>query len=133
MKKNTWNIRRLVNKSFVPLAQRTSILYCRLSDFNGICPSFNCVTWHSWTRDKFYQSIVSGCNLWHSPNLSIALTDALPNKLKFIFTSYQIKFQNLIILQVIEDWKFIAMVLDRLFLWLFTAACLLGTAGIILR
>jgi nicotinic acetylcholine receptor len=36
-------------------------------------------------------------------------------------------------LQVIEDWKFIAMVLDRLFLWLFTAACLLGTAGIILR
>jgi len=25
------------------------------------------------------------------------------------------------------------MVLDRLFLWLFTAACLLGTAGIILR
>jgi nicotinic acetylcholine receptor len=34
---------------------------------------------------------------------------------------------------VIEDWKFIAMVLDRLFLWLFTAACLLGTAGIILR
>ena len=37
------------------------------------------------------------------------------------------------IFQVIEDWKFIAMVLDRLFLWLFTAACLLGTAGIILR
>jgi len=35
--------------------------------------------------------------------------------------------------EVIEDWKFIAMVLDRLFLWLFTAACLLGTAGIILR
>ena len=36
-------------------------------------------------------------------------------------------------LQVIEDWKFIAMVLDRFFLWTFTAACLLGTAGIILR
>merc|ERR1712062_264119 len=35
--------------------------------------------------------------------------------------------------EVIEDWKFIAMVLDRLFLWLFTAACLLGTGGIILR
>ena len=35
--------------------------------------------------------------------------------------------------QVIEDWKFIAMVLDRFFLWTFTAACLLGTAGIILR
>merc|ERR1719192_705385 len=35
--------------------------------------------------------------------------------------------------EVIEDWKFISMVLDRLFLWLFTAACLLGTGGIILR
>ena len=35
--------------------------------------------------------------------------------------------------QVIEDWKFIAMVLDRLFLWLFTLACVLGTAGIIFR
>ena len=37
------------------------------------------------------------------------------------------------LLQVIEDWKFIAMVLDRLFLWLFTLACVLGTGGIILR
>jgi hypothetical protein len=35
--------------------------------------------------------------------------------------------------QVIEDWKFIAMVLDRLFLWLFTLACVLGTGGIIFR
>ena len=29
----TWNIRRLVDNSVVPSAQRTSILYCRLSDF----------------------------------------------------------------------------------------------------
>ena len=32
--KNTWNVRRLVNESFVPSAQQTSVLYCRLSDFN---------------------------------------------------------------------------------------------------
>ena len=32
-KNNTWNIRRLVDKSFVPANQRTSVLYCRLSDF----------------------------------------------------------------------------------------------------
>ena len=33
MKKNTWNFKRLVDDSFVPLAQRTSVLYSRLTDF----------------------------------------------------------------------------------------------------
>ena len=32
-KNNTWNIRRLVDESFPPSAQRTSVLYCRLMDF----------------------------------------------------------------------------------------------------
>jgi hypothetical protein len=36
-------------------------------------------------------------------------------------------------LQVKEDWKYVAMVLDRLFLWIFTLAVLAGTAGIILQ
>lgn len=35
--------------------------------------------------------------------------------------------------QVIEDWKYVALVLDRLFLWIFTIACLVGTCGIILQ
>ena len=33
MKKNAWDIRRLVDESFVPVNQQTSISYCRLSDF----------------------------------------------------------------------------------------------------
>ncbi len=37
------------------------------------------------------------------------------------------------LLQVKEDWQFVAMVLDRLFLWIFTAACLVGTFGIIVQ
>lgn len=36
-------------------------------------------------------------------------------------------------IKVIEDWKYVAMVMDRLFLWIFTVAVLVGTAGIILQ
>ena len=35
--------------------------------------------------------------------------------------------------QILEDWKYVAMVMDRLFLWIFTVAVLVGTAGIILQ
>ena len=43
------------------------------------------------------------------------------------------KCQPVFTFQVIEDWKYVAMVLDRLFLWIFTVAVLVGTAGIILQ
>jgi nicotinic acetylcholine receptor len=36
-------------------------------------------------------------------------------------------------LKVREDWKYVAMVLDRLFLWIFTVAVIVGSAGIILQ
>ena len=36
-------------------------------------------------------------------------------------------------MQVKEDWKYVAMVMDRLFLWIFTVAVLVGSAGIILQ
>ncbi|XP_075227356.1 nicotinic acetylcholine receptor beta2 [Lycorma delicatula] len=35
--------------------------------------------------------------------------------------------------EVIEDWKYISMVLDRFFLWVFTLACIGGTCGIIFQ
>ncbi|KAG1687028.1 Acetylcholine receptor subunit alpha-like [Nymphon striatum] len=40
---------------------------------------------------------------------------------------------DLMLIIVQEDWKYVAMVLDRLFLWIFTIACIAGTCGIILQ
>ncbi|CAF5176783.1 unnamed protein product, partial [Rotaria magnacalcarata] len=32
-----------------------------------------------------------------------------------------------------EEWKYVALVIDRLFLYIFTTACIAGTCGIILQ
>ena len=36
IKKNTWNIRLLVDDSFVPLSKQPSVIYCRLTDFQCV-------------------------------------------------------------------------------------------------
>ena len=36
IKNNTWNIRLLVDDSFVPSSKQPSVLYCRLTDFNSV-------------------------------------------------------------------------------------------------
>ena len=36
-------------------------------------------------------------------------------------------------LQEVQNWKFVAMVIDRLMLWIFTIACFVGTFGIVLQ
>lgn len=38
-----------------------------------------------------------------------------------------------VILQVIEDWKYVAMVVDRMFLWIFVIVCVVGTLGLFLQ
>lgn len=36
-------------------------------------------------------------------------------------------------LQIIEDWKYVAMVIDRLFLWIFILVCVVGTMGLFMQ
>jgi nicotinic acetylcholine receptor len=43
------------------------------------------------------------------------------------------KKQTLCFFQIVEDWKYVSMVLDRFFLWVFTLACIGGTCGIIFQ
>ena len=54
-KNNTWNIRRLFDESFVPANQRTSVLYCRLSDLKWS------LKFHVWKYVIGY-NIIAVCN-----------------------------------------------------------------------
>ena len=51
------------------------------------------------------------------------------------FQTKLVSYQYILIVskfQVADDWKYVAMVLDRILLWLFSFACVAGTCGIIL-
>lgn len=48
----------------------------------------------------------------------------LMNSIEYVF-SYA--------LQVEDDWKYVAMVIDRVFLWVFIILCVFGTAGLFLQ
>ena len=38
---------------------------------------------------------------------------------------------SMLVFQTREDWKYVALVIDRCFLWIYTVVCVLGTIGII--
>lgn len=49
------------------------------------------------------------------------------------FSSLEFIASVLSIFQVSEDWKYVAMVIDRLFLWIFVFVCVFGTIGMFLQ
>ncbi|XP_077017770.1 neuronal acetylcholine receptor subunit alpha-4 [Tamandua tetradactyla] len=64
------------------------------------------------------------CHVALSPALSQAIEGVqyIADHLRAEDTDFSVK----------EDWKYVAMVIDRIFLWVFILVCLLGTAGLFL-
>lgn len=88
--------------------------------------NIQCGHGHSSYEDDIYSSTSSSSLSQHqfSPDVLVAMKGVM-----FIAQHIRKNDQDI---EIIEDWKYIAMVLDRLFLWLFTIACMTGFCGIIL-
>lgn len=52
--------------------------------------------------------------------------------LNYLLFSLKIN-DDVVVIQIIQEWKFVSMVLDRFLLWVFTLSCIGGTLGIIFQ
>lgn len=63
----------------------------------------------------------------------ISLTTHIPPQSMSSLSNADVQESFPVFSQIEDDWRYVAMVLDRLFLWIFMVACVLGTCGIIFR
>ncbi|XP_018618648.1 neuronal acetylcholine receptor subunit alpha-3-like isoform X1 [Scleropages formosus] len=63
------------------------------------------------------------------PTLSQEVRDAIES-VKYIAENMRLQNEAK---EVQDDWKYVAMVIDRIFLWVFILVCILGTAGLFLQ
>ncbi|XP_040199065.1 neuronal acetylcholine receptor subunit alpha-3-like [Rana temporaria] len=78
------------------------------------------------TRESSLESID---NLLTKSLLSLEMREALEN---VHFIAENMRMQNEA-KEIQNDWKYVAMVIDRIFLWVFVLVCILGTAGLFLQ
>ncbi|XP_019754066.1 acetylcholine receptor subunit alpha-like [Dendroctonus ponderosae] len=117
MRSNTSLCERLASRE----AESAGLLACRVHGTTSPIIRMSCEGEFQLYEDPWMNDLA-----WHQcPEFHKAL-----NGVRFI--AGHIKRENDSI-RVKEDWKYVAMVLDRLFLWIFTLAVLVGTAGIILQ
>ncbi|KAJ8417671.1 hypothetical protein AAFF_G00225140 [Aldrovandia affinis] len=63
------------------------------------------------------------------PTLSLEVREAIES-VKYIAENMRLQNEAK---EVQDDWKYVAMVIDRIFLWVFILVCILGTAGLFLQ
>ena len=51
---HSWNVRQSVDEWFVPLSQRTNVLYCRLSDFKSFIVTNSIQVWHLFFLSQIF-------------------------------------------------------------------------------
>ncbi|KAM9311052.1 neuronal acetylcholine receptor subunit alpha-3 [Gastrophryne carolinensis] len=78
------------------------------------------------TRESSLESVD---NLLSNSMLSVEIREAIEN---VHFIAENMKLQNEA-KEVQDDWKYVAMVIDRIFLWVFVMVCILGTGGLFLQ
>uniref|UniRef100_A0A667WKX7 Cholinergic receptor, nicotinic, beta 5a n=1 Tax=Myripristis murdjan TaxID=586833 RepID=A0A667WKX7_9TELE len=82
--------------------------------------------------DSFYMNEDSARKLQHSVSLSVYFHTSFPALGCSIVTSHN-GLTSCFWFQIIEDWKYVAMVIDRLFLWIFILVCVVGTLGLFMQ
>ncbi|XP_048225407.1 neuronal acetylcholine receptor subunit alpha-3 isoform X2 [Perognathus longimembris pacificus] len=74
-----------------------------------------------------------GANLAGRPGSEPALPPEIRDAIRSVqYIAETMRAQNAA-KEVQDDWKYVAMVIDRIFLWLFILVCILGTAGLFLQ
>uniref|UniRef100_A0A4W3I7T5 Cholinergic receptor, nicotinic, beta 4 (neuronal) n=1 Tax=Callorhinchus milii TaxID=7868 RepID=A0A4W3I7T5_CALMI len=84
---------------------------------------------NSSLEQRLHQSQNSNLRLRNSMKYSPEVQQAIDG-VKFIADNMKNEDENE---SVTEDWKYVAMVVDRLFLWIFVVVCVVGTIGLFLQ
>ncbi|KTF83833.1 hypothetical protein cypCar_00012135 [Cyprinus carpio] len=120
----------LVSSKQTNLSRRLPLLLCsselnNLSEASGfLCRDGRCM-WKQHGTNVSSEGAEDAGSLCMSPPVRDAI-----ESVKYIAENMRLQNEAK---EVQDDWKYVAMVIDRIFLWVFVLVCVLGTAGLFLQ